>query len=488
MAKADRICFNKIMSLKPVSHLATNDLLPRFASVVGAEHVIADPAAMSDYLSEPRRLYHGRARAIVLPGSTAEVAAIVALCDETATKIVPQGGNTGLVGGQTPSEAGDEIVLSLIRMNRLREIDVLSNTIIVDAGMTLKDVRTAADVAGRYFPLALNAAPACTIGGNLATNAGGSAAIAYGVARDLVLGLEVVLADGRVLDDLSKLKKNNTGYDLKNLFIGSEGTLGIITGAVLKLFPKPRATVAALAGFRDPDQALQFLNLAQEQVDTELKTFELLPRIAFDFVLKHEAGITDPLPAPHAFYALLEFTSQSSGLEKRVEELLEAARTQGIVADAKSAATPEARQELWRIRLKIPDVQALEGGSIKHDVSVPIAAVPAFLRDVDQAVTARIPGARLVAFGHIGDGNIHCNVSQPVGADKAAFLAQWGEINQIVHGIVAKYRGSISAEHGIGRLKRDLLPGVKDPVALDLMRTLKATLDPKGILNPGKVI
>jgi FAD/FMN-containing dehydrogenase len=488
LAMTALVCFNKTMSLKPVSRPTTDDLRSRFAAIAGAEHVIADPALMADYLSEPRRLYHGRARAIVLPGSTAEVAAIVALCSETATKIVPQGGNTGLVGGQTPSEAGDEIVLSLIRMNRLREVDVLSNTIIVDAGMTLKGVRAAADSAGRYFPLALNAAPACTIGGNLATNAGGSAAIAYGVARDLVLGLEVVLADGRVLDDLSKLKKNNTGYDLKNLFIGSEGTLGIITGAVLKLFPKPRATITALAGFRDPDQALQLLNLARERVDTELKTFELLPRIAFDFVLKHEAGISDPLPTPHRFYVLLEFTSQSSGLEERVKELLEAARTQAIIADARLAATPEARQEFWRIRLKIPDVQALEGGSIKHDVSVPIAAVPAFLRDVEKVVTARVPGARLVAFGHLGDGNIHCNVSQPIGADKAAFLAQWGEVNEIVHGIVAKYHGSISAEHGIGQLKRDLLPGVKDPVALDLMRTLKKTLDPKGILNPGKVL
>jgi FAD/FMN-containing dehydrogenase len=313
MAKATRICFNTDMNLKPVSRPATDDLLSRFAAAVGAAHVIADPALMTGYLSEPRRLYHGRARAIVLPGSTAEVAAIVALCNETATKIVPQGGNTGLVGGQTPSETGDEIVLSLIRMKRLRQIDVLTNSITVDAGMTLKDVRAAADSAGRYFPLALNAAPACTIGGNLATNAGGSAAIAYGVARDLVLGLEVVLADGRVLDDLSKLKKNNTGYDLKNLFIGSEGTLGIITAAVLKLFPKPRATITALAGFRDPDQALQLLNLAQERFDAELKTFEFLPRIAFDFVLKHDAGINDPLPARHAFYALLEFASQSIG-------------------------------------------------------------------------------------------------------------------------------------------------------------------------------
>jgi FAD/FMN-containing dehydrogenase len=474
------------MNLRPVPQ--NDDLLTRLAAIVGTDRVIADAALMGDYLSEPRQLYRGRARAIVQPASTAEVAAIVALCNQTAAKIVPQGGNTGLVGGQTPSDAGDEIVLLLTGMNRLREIDVLTNSMTVDAGMTLKAARAAADDADRYFPLSLNAATACTIGGNLATNAGGSSAVAYGVARDLVLGLEVVLADGRVLDDLSKLKKNNTGYDLKNLFIGSEGTLGIITGAVLKLFSKPRATVTALAGLRDLDHALALLTLAQDQVDTELKTYELLPRIAFDFVLKHDTDAADPLPAAYPFYALLEFTSQSTGLDQRVTSLVETARARGIVADAKIADAPEARKALWHIRLKVPDIQTLEGGSIKHDISVPIAAVPAFLREVETAVTARIPGARLVAFGHLGDGNIHCNVSQPVGADRNAFLARWHEVNEIVHGIVAKHHGSISAEHGIGRLKRDLLPSVKDPVALDLMRTLKKTLDPKGILNPGKVL
>ncbi len=472
----------------PSVSAATDELLSHLASIVGAEHMITNPGLMAGYVNEPRNLYHGRARCIVLPGSTAEVAGVVTLCNAANIKIVPQGGNTGLVGGQTPSERGDEIVLSLTRMNRLREIDTLSNTLTVEAGMTLKDVRAVAEAAGRNFPLALNAAPACTIGGNLATNAGGSAAIAFGVARDLVLGIEVVLADGRVLNDLSKLKKNNTGYDLKNLFIGSEGTLGIITAAVLKLFPKPHATVTALVGLADLDKALQLLSLAQDKVGTELKTFELLPRIAFDFVLKHDASALDPLPAPHPYYALLEFTSQGMGLAERVGELLDTARAREIIAEARTATAPASRKVLWHIRLKIPDVQVHEGGSIKHDVSVPVAAVPAFLREVEAAVTARIPGARLVAFGHLGDGNIHCNVSQPIGADKAAFLARWDEVNALVHGIVAKYHGAISAEHGIGQLKRGLLPGVKDPVALDLMRTLKKTLDPKDILNPGKVV
>jgi FAD/FMN-containing dehydrogenase len=472
----------------PPAPAAPDDSLAHLASIVGGEHVITDPSLMAGYLNEPRNLYHGRARCIVLPGSTAEVAGVVTLCNAADLKIVPQGGNTGLVGGQTPSARGDEIVLSLTRMSRLREIDALSNTLTVEAGMTLRDVRAAAEAAGRYFPLALNAAPACTIGGNLATNAGGSAAIAFGVARDLVLGIEVVLADGRVLNDLSKLKKNNTGYDLKNLFIGAEGTLGIITAAVLKLFPKPHAIVTALAGLDDLDKTLRLLNLAQEKVGAELKTFELLPRVAFDFVLRHDASAVDPLPAAYPYYALLEFTSQGMGLAERVGELLDTARAREIIAEARTATAPASRKVLWHIRLKIPDVQVREGGSIKHDVSVPVATVPAFLREVEATVTARIPGARLVAFGHLGDGNIHCNVSQPVGADKAAFLARWDEVNALVHAIVAKYHGAISAEHGIGRLKRGLLPSVKDPVALDLMRMLKKTLDPKDILNPGKVL
>jgi FAD/FMN-containing dehydrogenase len=465
-----------------------SDLLPRLAAVVGDRNIVTEPADMAPYLHEPRDLFHGKALCIARPGSTAEVAALVALCAQTGTKIVPQGGNTGLVGGQTPFETGDEIVLSLTRMNRLREIDLASNTLIVEAGMTLAQVQAEAERAERYFPLSLAAEGSCTIGGNLATNAGGTAAIAYGTARDLAMGLEVVLADGRILSDLSKLKKDNTGYDLKNLFIGSEGTLGIITAAVLKLYPKPRAFETAFIGLSDPHQALRLLNLTHQMAGSEVKTFELIPRIGIDFVLTHGVGVRDPLPCAHRHYVLLELASQSDGLGERLVNLLEKAIEDGIIEDAAIAASLDQRHAFWRLREQLSDVQSREGGSIKHDISVPISAVPDFLDEVEVAVARRVPGARLVAFGHLGDGNIHCNVSQPVGADKAEFLALWDDVNEIVHGIVAAHHGSISAEHGIGRLKRDLLPKVKDPVALDLMRMLKATLDPQGILNPGKVL
>ncbi len=462
------------------------DVPERLAAIVGGANVLVDPADSAAYLIEPRDLFKGRALCIVKPGSTAEVAAVVAFCAETSTKIVPQGGNTGLVGGQTPSERGDEIVLSLRRMDRLREIDPSSNTLTVEAGMTLARVRAEAERADRLFPLSLPAATACTIGGNLATNAGGTAAIAYGTARDLVLGLEVVLADGRILSDLSKLKKDNTGYDLKNLFIGSEGTLGIITAAVLKLYPRPHAVGTAFVGLAGPREALRFLDFTRATLDYELKSFELIPRIALDFVLAHGKAVRDPLPAPAPCYVLLEVAGQSQDIDARLRALLQSAKDRGIIEDA--AADPEERELFWRIRSQISDVQAQEGGSIKHDVSVPVADVPVFLEEIERALTARIPGARLVAFGHLGDGNIHCNVSQPAGADKAAFLARWDEVNGIVHGIVAEHQGSISAEHGIGRMKRALLPRVKDPVALDVMRALKRTLDPQGILNPGKVL
>ena len=467
---------------------SAHDLLPRIAALIGKRNLLTEAADMAGYLVEPRHLFHGKALCVARPGSTAEVAALVALCAATGTRIVPQGGNTGLVGGQIPSERGDEILLSLSRMNRLREIDPSSNTLIVEAGMTLAQAQAEADRAERYFPLSLAAEGSCTIGGNLATNAGGTAVLAYGNARDLTMGLEVVLADGRILSDLSKLRKDNTGYDLKNLFIGSEGTLGIITAAVLKLYPKPRAIETAFIGLRDPHQAVRLLDLTHAMTGGEVKTFELIPRIGLDFVLAHGDNMRDPLPTTHAHYVLLELASQSDGLAQRLIALLERAMQNGIIEDAALAASLEQRRAFWRLRESLPDAQGREGGSIKHDVSVPISDVPAFLEEVEAAVTRRLPGARLVAFGHLGDGNIHCNVSQPIGADKAAFLALWDEVNALVHAIVAAHHGSISAEHGIGQLKRKLLAQVKDPVALDLMRTVKAALDPQGIFNPGKLL
>lgn len=465
------------------------DLLQRFAAIVGEAHVLTRDADVAPYLTEPRELYKGHALCVVRPASTQEVAAIVALCAETGTSLVPQGGNTGLVGGQTPDTSGHEIVLSLTRLNRLREVDLASNTMIVEAGMVLANVQEEADRADRLFPLSLAAEGSCTIGGNLATNAGGTAVIAYGSARDLVLGLEVVLADGRILSDLSKLRKDNTGYDLKHLFMGSEGTLGIITAAVLKLFPKPRAIETAFIGLASPEAALDLLKLTRAMAGPALTTFELICARAFDFVLRHGESVRSPLQDRHAWYVLLELTSPNAhGLSEVMLALLEAASAQGAIENAAVAATLDQRQDFWRLRELIPEVQKREGGSIKHDVSLPISAVPIFLKEVESAVTAAMPGARLVPFGHLGDGNIHCNVSQPEGADKEAFLARWAEINATVHAIVTAHHGSISAEHGIGQLKRDLLPSVKDPVALDLMRDLKKTLDPKGILNPGKVL
>jgi FAD/FMN-containing dehydrogenase len=464
-------------------------LLSRFGALVGARHVIADPQDMERYLIEDRGLYHGRALCVVRPGNVAEVSRLVALCDETNTKIVPQGGNTGLVGGQIPSESGDEIVLSLARLTAIREVDPSSNTMIVEAGVTLLRAQEEAEKVERLFPLSLASEGSCTIGGNVSTNAGGTAVLAYGNARDLVLGLEVVLADGRVLLNLSKLKKDNTGYDLKHLFMGAEGTLGIITAAVLKLFPRPRANATAFVGLADPKAALSLLMLAQEHAGQSLVTFEMLPRLGIDFVLRHSQGSRDPLSGPHAWYVLMEFTSQTEhGLQETVESLLGKALEEGIAEDAALAASLDQRNALWRLREHLSEVQKHEGGSIKHDVSVPIAAVPEFIQKATAAVEAALPGARVLAFGHLGDGNIHFNVSQPIGVDKEAFLARWHEINDVVHTSVAGYAGSISAEHGIGRLKRDLLPQVKDPVALEVMRALKRTLDPKGLLNPGKVL
>jgi FAD/FMN-containing dehydrogenase len=464
-------------------------LLSRFAEIVGARHVIAESADMEPYLVEDRGLYHGRALCVVRPGSTGEVSRVVGLCDETNTKIVPQGGNTGLVGGQIPHKSGDEIVLSLSRLTAIREVDPSSNTMTVEAGVTLLRAQEEAERVDRLFPLSLASEGSCTIGGNLSTNAGGTAVLAYGNARDLVLGLEVVLADGRVLSNLSKLKKDNTGYDLKHLFMGAEGTLGIITAAVLKLFPRPRANATAFVGLASPQAALSLLTLAQERAGQSVVTFELLPRIGLDFVLRHSPGSRDPLSGAHAWYALIELASQApQGLQETAETLLGDALERGIAEDAALANSLVQRNAFWRLREHLSEVQKHEGGSIKHDVSVPVAAVPAFMETATAAVEAALPGARIVAFGHLGDGNIHFNVSQPVGADKEAFLSRWHEINDIVHAIVASFGGSISAEHGIGRLKRDLLPQVKDPVALDVMRALKRTLDPKGLLNPGKVL
>lgn len=469
--------------------MTTTGLAQELASIVGAANVLTSEPDMAGYLTEDRGLYKGRARAVVRPGSTAEVSAVMKLLHERGVPLVPQGGNTGLVGGQTPDVTGDAVILSLQRMNRLREIDPTSNTMIAEAGVTLAAAQAAAEQADRLFPLSLASEGSCTVGGNLSTNAGGTAVIAYGNARDLTLGLEVVLADGRVMSTLSKLRKDNTGYDLRHLFVGAEGTLGIITAAVLKLFPRPRAVETVFVGLESPKEALRFLTLAQARAGSAVTTFELMPRIALDFVLRHAAGARDPLLSSHPWYVMLELSAQAEhGLAETTSALLEEALEDGMITDATIAASGAQRQAFWMLRESMSEAQKPEGGSIKHDVSVPVAATADFIAEASEAVGKLVPGCRVVAFGHVGDGNIHFNVSQPVGADKAEFLSRWVEMNALVHGIVTRLGGSISAEHGIGQLKRDLLPGVKDAVALDVMRAIKAALDPKGILNPGKVL
>jgi FAD/FMN-containing dehydrogenase len=462
-------------------------LLARFAAIVGARHALTDAADIAPYVSEERGLYHGRSPLVLRPGAVAEVAAILRLASATATAIVPQGGNTGLVGGQTPHNG--EVVLSLKRLDRIREVDPTSNTMTCEAGVVLMKAQEAAAAENRLFPLSLGAEGSCTIGGNLSTNAGGTGALAYGVARELVLGLEVVLADGRVLNNLRKLKKDNTGYDLRHLFIGAEGTLGIITAAVLKLFPRPRAVETAFIGTPSPHAALALLNLAEERAGGSVTSFELMPRVSLDWAIKHAPMCRDPLAGRHAWYVLMELSSQArEGLRATLEDILATGAERGLIEDATIAESLEQTKAFWLVRHHIADTQKYEGGSIKHDVSVPVTAVPDFIAEATAAVEAMIPGCRPCPFGHLGDGNIHYNVSQPLDADRAEFLARWDEVNDAVFAIVAKHGGSISAEHGIGVMKRDLLPRVKDPVAFDLMRSLKRMLDPAGILNPGKVL
>lgn len=472
----------------PASSGAVPYILGRLVAIAGEKHVVTDASAMEGYSHEPRGRFHGQALAAVEPSSAQEVAAILRFCCEHSVPVVPQGGNTGLVGGQVPAGEGREIILSLRRLNALREIDLDTNTMTVEAGMILAHAKEEAARAGRIFPLTLASEGSCTIGGNIATNAGGTNVIAYGSARDLVLGLEVVLADGRIISDLSKLRKNNTGFDLTRLFAGSEGTLGVITAAVLKLFPKPRAVETAFVGLASPRAAVDLLGLSRELAGSEITSFELLPRLGLDFVHTH-FGAREVLPRIYPWYVLLELSSQhNAGVAERLRALLETASEKRIVEDAAIAASLEQRAQFWKLRELLPDAERKEGGSIKHDVSVPIAAIPAFLDEVCRAVTAAVPGARLCAFGHVGDGNIHCNVSRPVGAGPEAFLARWDEINIIVHNLVVAHHGSISAEHGIGQLKRDLLPKVKDKTAMEVMRAIKKALDPKGILNPGKLL
>ena len=469
-------------SVKPAMPPLDSALIDRFVSLVGEAHALRDERR-EPYLREWRDLYVGQTPVVLRPGSVEEVSAILTLASETRTAIVPQGGNTGLVGGQIPSADGSQIVLSLGRLDRVRTLDPRGNTMTLEAGVTLQRAQEAAEAADRLFPLSLASQGTCTIGGNIATNAGGTAVIAYGNTRDLVIGLEVVLADGRIWNGLRSLRKDNTGYDLKNLFIGSEGTLGIVTAAVVKLFPRPTTVATAFVAVETPAAALELMASCRT-IGARILTFELLPRIGIEFATRHMAGTRDPLLDPSPWYVLVE----TEGDADTLAESLAMAIDSGQATDATVAASIDQAKAFWRLREGLSESQRFEGGSIKHDIAVPVASVPAFLERAIAAVEALVPGCRPVPFGHLGDGNIHFNVSQPIGGDKAAFLAGWSAMNAVVHGIVADMNGSLSAEHGIGVAKRDLLPGVKSSVEMDMMRGVKHLFDPLGILNPGKVL
>ena len=466
---------------------ADSGLFEALAERLGARHVLRESDEIAPALVEMRGLYRGSAQALVRPGTTEEVAFVVEACAKARVPIVAQGGNTGLVGGGVPYGG---IVLSLARLDRIRGIAPRDAAITVEAGVILADVQSAAEKAGMLFPLSFAAEGSARIGGTLSTNAGGTAVLAYGNARDLVLGLEVVLADGRVWNGLKTLRKNNAGYDLKHLFVGSEGTLGIITAASLKLFPRPRSCTVAFVGLASPRAALDLYQRLAGAADRDLTAFELIPRFGLDIVLEHASGVIRPLEGDHVSYALVEFSAVRPDADTRteLETLLADAMDRGIVEDATIASSEAQNAGLWRLREMLPEVQKAEGGSIKHDVSVPLSRVADFIERASKACEAEMPGLRVCAFGHVGDGNVHFNLSQPVGMDKAAFLACWGQFNRIVHDIVTAMGGSIAAEHGIGLIKRDELALYGDPVALDMMRRIKLALDPHDLLNPGKVV
>ncbi|HJO73925.1 MAG TPA: FAD-binding oxidoreductase [Rhodospirillales bacterium] len=462
----------------------TENFSSAIKDAVGPKGWSTDDDRIEAHVTERRGLWHGQCDLVVSPASTEEVAQVMSICHDAGVAVVPQGGNTGLVGGGVP-EGG--IALSLARLNTVRGIDAANNTMTVDAGCILADVQAAAEAEDRLFPLSLGAEGSCQIGGNLSTNAGGVQVLRYGNARDLVLGLEVVLPDGRVWDGLKALRKDNTGYDLKHLFIGAEGTLGVITAAVLKLYPLPQCRETALAALGNADKALALFQRVGRFTGDALTAFEYINHQSLDIAVTHIPGLKDPFEAAHECYALIEL-SGPDGIKDALEQTLAGAMEDGLVDDAVIAASGAQAAELWHIRETIPEAQVNAGASIKHDVSVPISKVPAFLVRAQQIVEAEIAGIRVVAFGHLGDGNIHFNLSQPEDKDGEAFLAEWGRINRLVHDLVDELGGSFSAEHGIGVLKKDDLKRYTSAVELELMQTLKQTLDPKGIMNPGKVL
>ncbi|TKT81466.1 FAD-binding oxidoreductase [Aquamicrobium sp. LC103] len=473
----------------PASVLSS-EIIERFAAIVGERHALRDAAAITPFVTEPRGLWGGVSPLVLRPGSVGEVSDILRLATGTRTAIVPQGGNTGLVGGQMPDQSGAQVILSLSRLDRIREIDLASNTVTAEAGVVLDALHNAADEVDRLFPLSLGSQGSCQIGGNLSSNAGGTGVLAYGNSRELCLGVEVVLPTGEVFDDLRKLKKDNTGYDLKNLFVGAEGTLGVITAAVLKFFPKPKGREVAWVGVESPADALKLFGLAAERAGASLTAFELIIDRALDFTVTHIPGSIAPLASAYPWYVLMEISSGRSAEDARelIEEVLGEGMEAGLLEDAAIAASLAQAQAFWKLREAMSESQKPEGASIKHDISVPVASIPDFIDEAWQAVRRLEPEARLVCFGHMGDGNLHYNISQPAGGEPGAFLARYEEINGAVHSVVRAFNGSISAEHGIGKMKRAELIATAPPVGIDLMRRVKNAFDPAGIMNPGKMI
>jgi FAD/FMN-containing dehydrogenase len=466
------------------------DLVAGLREAVGPAGLVTDADQMAGYLTDWRGAYRGAAAAVVRPGSTAEVAEVVRRCVAAGAAVVPQGGNTGLCGGSIPDSSGRQVVLSLTRLRRIRELDPADQTVTVEAGVVLRDVQEAAAAEGLLFPLSLGSEGSCTIGGNLATNAGGTAVLRYGTMRDLTLGLEVVLPDGRVWHGLRGLRKDNTGYDLKQLFLGAEGTLGIITAAVLKLFPAVRTRATAWVGLSGPRAAVELIGVVRELAGDRLTAFEVMSRQSLEFVLAHASGVRDPLGGPHPWYALVELsdTLPRAPLDEVLEAALGAAFERELVTDAVVGSGSAQVAALWALREGISEAQEPEGPSLKHDVTVPISSIPAFVEQTDRALRAALPGVRIVSYGHVGDGNLHYNLSKPAGGDDDDFRARGAELSRVVYDSTASFGGSISAEHGLGRAKRDLIADYKDPLELELMRGLKQLLDPAGLMNPGKVL
>lgn len=464
-------------------------LLPRLASIVGKAHVLTAGADIEPFVADWRGRFHGAARAVVLPGSTEEVSAVVRACAEAGAPIVPQGGNTGLCGGATPDERGREVVVALRRMNRVRAIDADNATITVEAGATLAAVQAAAAAAGLHFPLSLASEGSCTIGGNLSTNAGGTAVLRYGNTRELALGIEVVLADGGVLPALRGLRKDNTGYDLKQLFIGAEGTLGIVTAAVMKLFPAPRTQATALVAVPSVERAITLLSRLRSALSDRLVGFELMSAFSLALSRKHHPGSPELLGG-HPWYALVQAddSAPDGPLAQLVESALAAAVEAGDALDASIAQSKTQAGRLWALRENISEAQRREGPNIKHDISLPVSAIAAFMRESDEALLAAFPGARLVVFGHLGDGNLHYNLSGPESVEPLDFMDNAERASRIVHDLVASHGGSFSAEHGVGQLKRGDLVRYKSPAEVAVMRAIKTALDPAGIMNPGKVL